>query len=426
MYDRLKKSLNQDLGLWLTVAVIILVGIGTANVGSATFYMNLHAGDWVGSHLVRHIVFVFVGVVTAAAAYGVVKSRWLHQDGVLHILGLVTLLLLLAVYLVGVEVNGARRWIPIGPLTFQPSEVAKFIAIMWSAKYLAVLRKQKRPIRLLGSLADGIRRLKGPFATFWRRLADAMWAEWKPISLPLAFALAVIFQPDMGTTVLIVGFPIMLYILAGLPGKEIIGTLAVAILLGAGLVFVAPYRLERLIAYYDPFRYAQDIGYQSVQSIIAVGSGGLLGQGFGRGHSKYAYLPEQYTDFAYSVWAQEAGFFLSLLVVLLFVAILLLGWRMAMRTQDRYGRYCIYGLTAMLAGQGLYNIGMTIGIMPVTGVPLPFISFGGTSMVVCLTAVGTILGIWQLTREKEERRERERRREALTAGRPTGPSKSRP
>lgn len=395
--------------MWVEGLVALLVVIGAGNVWSATAYMNVHAGDESTHHFVRHLIFIVVGVFSGAAARWAARSRLLRQGGTLWALTVGTVILLVLVPLAGVTVNGARRWLPIGPLTFQPSEVAKFVAIMWSAKYLAALHERKRPIRLWGSLLDTIRgRGRG-------------WADWKPLVAPLVFGILVFIQPDFGTVLIILGVPIMLYMLAGLSIKEIAGTLGALVLFFIAAVAAAPYRMERLIAYYDPFRYAQDLGYQSVQSIIAVGSGGLLGQGVGRGHSKYAYLPEQYTDFAFSVFAQEWGFFGSVAVVAIFVALLILGWRMAARTHDRYGRYFIYGLTALLTGQGLYNIGMTTGIMPVTGVPLPFISFGGTSMVVCLTAVGTILGIWSVTCEKEDRRARERRRDALTAGRPTAP-----
>ena len=400
---KLKNADPATLMFWL---VVILVGIGAGNVVSSTAYMNLHAGEAATHHLLRHITFIGVGGISGVAAWWAVRTRLMRQPLTLAVLTIVTVLLLAMVLIAGVTVNGARRWLPIGSLTFQPSEVAKFVAVLWSAKYLAVLRQRKQPIRLWGVLRDMLHKQ-------WSH-----WKDWKPLIIPFIFAVEVFRQPDFGTVLIILGVPIMLYIIAGLSLKEIGATLAALVIFFVGAVMDAPYRMERLIVYYDPFRYARDLGYQSVQSIIAVGSGGLVGQGAGRGHSKYAYLPEQYTDFAFSVFAQEQGFLGSVLVLACFVGILWLGWRMAMRTPDRYGRYCIYGLTALLAGQGLYNIGMTVGIMPVTGVPLPFISFGGTSMVMCLTAVGTIIGIWQVACEKRERLARALHREALTGGRP--------
>lgn len=396
------------LGEYFLLVVIVLVIIGAVNVWSSTFYMNLRAGDSGMWHLYRHIIFIMLGMLTGLLAYWAVTFRWMQKSGMLTFLVTLTVLSLLAVLVAGVTVNGARRWIAVGVWTVQPSELAKFVAIMWSAKYLAVLHKQQHPVRLWASLMTAVK----------KRHIKYMWAEWKPLAVPLLFGFLVYPQPDFGTVLLIIGFPIMLYILAGLPWREVTGTVAAVAAFGAVAVMAAPYRRERLVALWDPFRHARDLGYQTVQSIIAVGSGGIFGQGAGRGHSKYAYLPEQYTDFAFSVWAQEWGFIGSAIVVLLFVALLLLGWRIASRTPHLYGRYLVYGLTGLLAGQGLYNMTMAVGSAPVTGVPLPFISYGGTSLVTCLAAVGTILGVWQINREKEARRKVLQQQEILTSGRP--------
>ena len=146
-------------------------------------------------------------------------------------------------------------------------------------------------------------------------------AEWQPLLWPLVFGALIFLQPDFGTVILVLGVPLLLYFLAGLPQLEIVGTLIAAAILFVAGVIAAPYRMQRLIAWYDPFSYARDLGYQVVQSIIAVGSGGFLGQGFGQGLSKFAYLPEQHTDFAYAVFAQEAGFWLAVFVPLAFLAL---------------------------------------------------------------------------------------------------------
>ena len=241
-------------------------------------------------------------------------------------------------------------------------------------------------------------------------------AEWQPLLWPLVCGALIFLQPDFGTVILVLGVPLLLYFLAGLPQLEIVGTLIAAAILFVAGVIAAPYRMQRLVAWYDPFSYARDLGYQVVQSIIAVGSGGFLGQGFGQGLSKFAYLPEQHTDFAYAVFAQEAGFWLAVFVPLAFLALLFTGFKIAGRARDHYSSYLVYGLVTLLVGQGLYNTAMTLGVLPVTGVPLPFISYGGSAMVVNLISVGMILGVERKTRELEEREAHWAKVRALSEG----------
>lgn len=398
-------------GDWFFVAVLFLLIVGTVNVFSSTFYMNLRSSAGIASDLFRHALFLVLGAIGGALVY------WFNYQSLRKSMTLwigITVLMLLLVQVAGLTVNGARRWIALGGFTFQPSEVAKLVGIMCTASGLALRVERGEPVRLWQSLGGAVLALvKGQ----WERV-KLFRAEWQPLLWPLVFGAFIFLQPDFGTVILVLGVPLLLYFLAGLPKLEIVGTLIAAAIFFAGGVKFAPYRMQRLIAWYDPFSYARDLGYQVVQSIIAVGSGGFLGQGLGRGLSKFAYLPEQHTDFAYAVFAQEVGFWLAVLVPLAFLALLFTGFKIAGRARDQYGAYLVYGLVTLLVGQGLYNTAMTLGVLPVTGVPLPFISYGGSAMVVNLISVGMILGVERKTRELEEREAHWAKVRALSEGIP--------
>lgn len=394
-----------DAGGTLALAVFLLIAIGTLNVYSATQYMSLRLDGSTTHYLLSHLRGVWIGLLGGWLAYRI-DYRHARENGLWSVRSgvVLTLALLAAVLIVGVTVNGARRWIYLGVFNFQPSEMAKVIAVMWAASELAYLRDADRAVTLVRSLRIRLGQFFGGRPVRGERRG---LREWRPLAVPLAFALLVYGQPDFGTALLILLGPLLLYFIAGLPWREILATLAVAMLGFVAAVAVAPYRLARLVAWYDPFQYAQDLGYQVVQSIIAVGSGGFFGQGFGQGLSKFAYLPEQYTDFAYAVWAQETGFFFSAFVLMLVAVIWVCGLQIARLAEDRYGRYLCYGLTFLLVAQGVYNIAMTMGVMPVTGVPLPFISYGGSAMLFNLVAVGTVLNVDRVAKEKKWIRRRQ-------------------
>lgn len=224
-----------------------------------------------------------------------------------------------------------------------------------------------------------------------------------PFYMPLIMALLVLKQPDMGTAGMILIFPGLLYIIAGMPFLEILISIGAAFVAFIGLAVMAPYRMARLVVLLHPEEYAQGMGYQTMQSLIAVGSGGVLGQGMGQGFSKFLYLPEQYTDFAYAVFSQEYGFVGSAVVLCLYMAFMLYGLSVGRKLKQTYPALLVYGLTLLISVQGLVNIAMVIGWFPVTGIPLPFISFGGTSLLMNIAALGLIWGTaTQSLREYDE------------------------
>lgn len=246
-----------------------------------------------------------------------------------------------------------------------------------------------------------------------RRKKRGLVHHFLPILCPAVLATIVLFQPDMGTAAIILFFPGLLYILAGMPFLEILAGIVTAVCLGGYLAVVSAYRAERMAILWDPFADPLGAGYQIVRSLTAVGSGGFWGQGPGEGVYKFLYLPEQHTDFAYAVFSQEFGFIGSVVVMCLFMGFLMCGFSCARQLKQPYESLLVYGLTLLISVQGIINMAMVIGCFPVTGIPLPFISYGGTSLLTNVISVGLIWGAVISGREKSDIEERRRMIKAM-------------
>ena len=389
---------------WMLIAAAILIAIGAMNVYNATYYMNMAAGDGPYTHFLKH-----VGVLVLSLAIGAVVA-WLPKGfirgGAVMWVGF-TLVLLLLVFLAGHRANGATRWIMLAGFSLQPSEVAKVTGLIWAASFLAKRIRKGEKITL-------VKRFFRPVFHFADRKKKentfrSMIGYFLPLYGPLVMALFVLKQPDMGTAGMILLFPLLLYVLAGLPLFEILLGVGGAIVTFAILVIAEPYRMDRVVVRWDPFSYAANRGYQTVQSLIAVGSGGLFGQSVGEGMSKFLYLPEQYTDFAYAVFSQEFGFIGSVFVLILYLVFLLAGFSAARKLKETYAALLVYGLTMLISVQGIVNIAMVIGCFPVTGIPLPFISYGGSSLLMNIISVALIYGTTVQSLRETDLEERKRR-----------------
>ena len=389
---------------WMLIAAAILIAIGAMNVYNATYYMNMAAGDGPYTHFLKH-----VGVLVLSLDIGGLVA-WLPKGfirgGAVMWVGF-TLVLLLLVFLAGHRANGATRWIMLAGFSLQPSEVAKVTGLIWAASFLSKRIQKGEKITLVK------RFLRPFFHVFDRKKKEntfrSMIAYFWPLYGPLAMALFVLIQPDMGTAGMILLFPVLLYVVAGLPIFEIFLGVGVAVFTFVLLVIAAPYRMDRVVVLWDPFSYAANRGYQTVQSLIAVGSGGLFGQSVGEGMSKFLYLPEQYTDFAYAVFSQEFGFIGSVFVLLLYLVFLLAGFSAARKLKETYAALLVYGLTMLISVQGIVNIAMVIGCFPVTGIPLPFISYGGSSLIMNIISVALIYGTTVQSLRETDLEERKRR-----------------
>ncbi len=291
----------------------------------------------------------------------------------------VTVLLLIAVF--GFPpINGARRWIRLGGFSFQPSEITKLALPIFLAWFLT--KNEEKVGDLKSTLVPSVMVLG--------------------ILGGLVFA-----GPDLGTTIVLCIIFSAVYFAAGAKIVHIAAVGAVMFVIGIAALLVAPWRIERIMAFLDPFKYADDAGYQVVQSLYAIGSGGILGEGFAKGQQKLFYLPYPYSDFIFSVVGEELGLVGTLAVVLAFALVLWRGARAAMLAPDRFGMLLGIGITTGIVVQALFNISVVTSILPAKGIPLPFISYGGSSVLVTLFAVGILLNVSQQARGTSVRVERE-------------------
>lgn len=389
---------------WMLIAAAILIAIGAMNVYNATYYMNMAAGDGPYTHFVKHVGVLVLGL--AIGAFVAWLPKGFIRGGAFVWVG-VTILLLAVVVVAGHRANGATRWIMLAGFSLQPSEVAKVTGLIWTASFLAKRIRKGEKITLIKRLFHLF------FHLFGRKKKEdtfrSMIGYFLPLYGPLVMALFVLKQPDMGTAGMILLFPLLLYVLAGLPIFEIFLGVGVAVFTFVLLVIAEPYRMDRVVVLWDPFSYAANRGYQTVQSLIAVGSGGFFGQSIGEGMSKFLYLPEQYTDFAYAVFSQEFGFIGSVFVLILYLIFLLAGFAAARKLKETYAALLVYGLTMLISVQGIVNIAMVIGCFPVTGIPLPFISYGGSSLLMNIISVALIYGTTVQSLRETDLEERKRR-----------------
>jgi cell division protein FtsW len=350
----------------LLTATLILLAFGAVMVYSASSARNLLQGHGDGTQfLVRYLLFGAFGLVVmhVLSRRGVALLRQLTP---LLLIGSFGLLLLVLVPGIGISVNGARRWIGPGTLSFQPSELMKLALILYVAQFLA-----DHPRRIL---------------TF-RGMVSPI------VVVTGAAAALVVAEPDLGTALVICMSVAALLVAAGVPLKYL-GYLAAggAVLIGM-LVLVHPYQQARLTAFLDPWATATGTGFQSVQGQIALGSGGLFGVGLGQSVQKVFYLPEAHTDFILAVIGEELGVVGVSTVIALFGLIAWSGLRIARAATAPYAKLLATGLTSLILCQATLNIFVVLGIAPLTGVPLPFISYGPTNLMVILASVGLLLNV---------------------------------
>ena len=360
-----KKFWNNDMEALIGIMVVLII-LGTINVFSSSFILAEAEFDTPYFFLKRHLINVFIGFIAFLICFRWDYHRWRRFIPIVLILTIIALILVLVI---GPQVNGARRWLPLGVTQFQPAEMAKLIAIMIISADIALRVKLGRSI---------------------------------DIFTPQMGMIAVMFvlteqEPDMGTASIILGIPLIMLVVAGLKKEKIYKMVGVVI---AGVILMIlrqPYRLDRLKVTWDPWSDAQNVGYQTVQSLSAIGSGELTGMGLGVGVSKYDYLPEAHTDFAFAIFCQENGFLGAIFVFLLFAAFAVYATRVAAKAKDEYGQILAMGIMILIVGQAIANLLMVAGMLPVVGVPLPFISYGGTSLIITMAAIGILVNIGRVS-----------------------------
>ena len=355
-----RKIIDFDISLGLVA--IILSAVGLVFIYSASSYSaEVQLGD--SFHYVKtQGLALFVGVLFMVGMIFVDLRKVKKVALPIYIVSLV-LLSLVFLPVLGVESYGAKRWLNLGFFTIQPSEYAKFGMVIMLAKVMADKGADTFPKLMLLFLIGG------------------------------AVALLLILEPNMSITICVVLVLVLMIFVGGAKLKHLIAIGLPVLAAGVALIFSEPYRIRRLLAFVDPWASPLDEGYQLIQSYYALGSGGLFGVGIGNSRQKYLFLPFAESDFILSVIGEEIGFFGILLVVALFLFIVVKGWMVAVRAKDRFSSYLATGITAVLAVQTALNIAVVCGAIPPTGLPLPFVSAGGSSLVAYLMAIGILMNV---------------------------------
>ena len=354
--------------LGLALLLVGLVAISSASIEYADWH---YQNPWF--HTQRHLTYLVIAISAAVAVYRVPPQFWL-DTGWGWLFAALALLILVLIPGVGREVNGSQRWLPLGPFTLQPSEFAKLAMVIYLAGYM-VRREHEVRHQWQGFL--------------------------KPMAVLFATTLLLMIEPDFGATVIVVATAFGMLFLAGVKLGNFMLVLAGA--LGAMLVLVVsePYRVKRLTAYTDPWADPFDTGFQLTQSLIAFGRGEWLGVGLGNSVQKLFYLPEAHTDFVFSIWAEETGLLGAMAVIALFAALIArILWvgRQAILVENPFGAYVCYGVALIFSGQAFVNMGVSSGLLPTKGLTLPFVSYGGTSLIVCCAMLALVLRIDRDTR----------------------------
>jgi len=352
-----------DFILFFTTIALLSFGVVMVYSSSAvSAYVNFNDSYY---FLKRQIIWVTLGIIAMLFTLNLDYHVWRKLAAPILIVTLILLILVLIPGL-GKVVNGARRWLGFGSLYLQPSEIAKLSMVLFSSASLA--RHQEK------------------ITSFVKGLVPQL------LILLLVFGL-ILKEPDLGTALAIGGTVFVLLFTAGAKLSHLTSLGLVGVVGIIAAIILEPYRLKRLLAFSNPWADPLDTGYHIIQSLYALGSGGLFGVGLGRSREKFLYLPEPHTDFIFAILGEELGFIGTITVILLFFLFAWRGFKVAISAPDIYGSILAAGLTTMIIMQALMNIAVVTASMPVTGIPLPFISFGGSALIFTLAGVGILLNI---------------------------------
>jgi cell division protein FtsW len=380
---RADRSMRRTMAV-LTFSAAALTVIGLVMVLSAS---SVSAFAQQGSSFFffkRQIISAVIGavafVITTRMPYGAWRKAWGPLAGI-------TLVLLVLVFhsATGQSGGGSARWLAFGPVTLQPSELAKFVVVIASAAILSRNAKLVRdPLRMVAPLLLAV----GPMA------------------------ILIMLQPDLGTTMVVTAIVFLTVYVVGVRLRTLVMTFLLGTAAGLALIMSAGYRRTRFFSFLHPWDDPRNTGYQIVQSLMAFGSGHWVGVGLGASRQKWMYVPNAHTDFIFSILGEETGLIGEIIVIGLFVALVYTGIRIAVRAPDLFGRLLAAGITGWIAFQAVVNMGSVTGLLPITGVPLPFVSYGGSSLVVSLAAIGVLLSVGRASIRGRSRRARTARAKA--------------
>lgn len=359
------RKLKRDNVLFVTTMVLLAASVAMVYSASAVIAKERHGQP--NMYALKQATFVLLGIAAMGVAMNIDYRTYRRPALIGALLG-VSIAALILVLIIGPEIKGSRRWFSIAGLGIQPSETAKIAMILFTAFIL-----ERRMDRI-----------------------DEVRYALLPVGAALSLVVClVLLEPDLGTSVAILGTVAAMVFAAGLPYRYVAWFGAAAVPALVFLVWSADYRVRRFTAFLHPWDDPLGSGFQIIQSLIAVGTGGVTGRGIGDGVQKRFFLPEPHTDFIFAVISEELGLVGSTVILICFTVILWRGLRTSLRAPDRFGAFVALGLTMMVAAQAFVNISVVLGLMPTKGIPLPFVSAGGSSMVVGLAGMGVLLNISQ-------------------------------
>ena len=349
---------------WLFTVTMLLVFVGLVMVFSASAVMARERFGSPYAFLLKQLIWAAAGLVAMVVAMRVDYRRYRHPALVCSLLGITTLLLISVFFLD--RTHNTHRWIHAGGMSFQPSELAKPVLILFLAYFLESRVKAMDDVR------------------------NTLLPASAPVLLLLGL---IVLQPDLGTAIACAGIAACILYVAGMRLRYFGYAFGASLLPLYFLIFHVSWRRDRILAFLNPYADRQKTGFHIIQSLIAVGTGGIAGTGLMEGKQKLFYLPEPHTDFIFAVTAEELGLVGTIFVVTLFAIFLWRGMRASWRTENIFGRYLAVGITSMVVLQAFINISVVLGMMPTKGIPLPLVSYGGSSLFVTLACVGVLLNI---------------------------------
>ncbi len=365
MNNLIKSQKPGRIDYTLAIVVFALIVIGLIMISSASVVISFEQTGGNYFFLKRQLIFLGFGLIAMIFTSIIDYRIWRKYALYIMLLALVLLAVVLLPYFAS-PAHGANRWIILGPLNIQPSEFAKLALIIYLSGWLA---RRK----------DDVKSFSRGFLPFLLILSIVVFLVMK--------------EPDLGTMAIIAGTAAVVFFVAGASWVHVLLGGVSGVLVILALILSAPYRLNRLFTFLYPQADPQGIGYQIKNAMIAIGSGGIWGLGFGNSRQKYLYLPEAHTDAIFAVIVEEIGFVRSSVIVILFIFLGYRGYKIAKEAPDDFGRYLATGITTWFILQAFINLSAILGLIPLTGVPLPFISYGGSSLVISLAAVGILLNI---------------------------------
>jgi len=367
-----KRSFYLRSSVYLTLVLLALVSIGIVWIYSSSAIVAERYYGNSAYFLIRQLIAFVLGLVLFRIASQLHYSHYKSLTPFLMILT-ITLMLLVLIPGIGKQVGDARRWIRFMGIGFQPSELLKFTLIIWSARFL------DRKKEVLGYFSRGL----------------------LPSLIVMSiFCFLLLLQPDFGTAVLVCMTLLVMIFAAGVRPFHMLGSIAGMVAIGVYLIFTEAYRLRRITGFLNPWSDPLDSGFQLIQSFIAFGTGGIFGRDIGNSRQKLFFLPEGHTDFIFSILAEETGFIGVLTVIILFVLLMVKGLDISLRCKDDFGRNLALGITSLIFLQSIFHIGVVIGLLPTKGIPLPFISYGGSSLILCMYLVGVLINISSVSRQE--------------------------